>query len=140
MELKDVEMSLEEGADFLSVASAYNEASETEVTFSRADVPPEVEKEAFSMENNQVSNMIETDKGYYFIKCINHFDQEKTDINKSVILEKRRKEVFDDVYQAFLDELPSEYYENVWEKVEVKVTPEVQTDSFFEVYEKYCNW
>lgn len=137
---EDVEMSLEEGADFLSVASAYNEAPETEVTFSRADVPPEVEKKAFSMENDQVSDMIETDKGYYFIKCINHFNQEKTDINKSVILEKRRKEVFDDVYQAFLEELPSEYYENVWEKVEVKVTPEVKTDSFFEVYEKYCNW
>ncbi len=137
---EEVELSLEEGTDFLSVASAYNESSETEVTFGRADVPPEVEEEAFSMENDEISGRIETEKGYYFIKCINHFNQEKTDINKSVILEKRRKEAFDDVYQNYLDTLPSEFYENVWEEVKIEVRPDVATDSFFDVYEKYCSW
>ena len=135
-----VEESLEEGADFLSIASAYNEASETEITFGRGDLPPEVEEEAFSMENEQVSGRIAAGKGFYFIKCINHFNQEKTDINKSVILEKRRKEAFDGVYREFLGSIPSEFYENVWDWVKVEVKPEVKTDSFFEVYEKYCDW
>ncbi len=115
---KEVAGQLKEGTDFLSVANIYNEASEIEVTFGRNDVAPEVEKVAFSLENNQ----------------------EKTDDNKSVILEKRRKEAFDDVYMEFLDTLSSEFNEQVWEQVKVEVNQEVKTDSFFEVYEKHCDW
>ena len=137
---KEVAGQLKEGADFLSVANVYNEASEIEVTFGRNDVAPEVEKVAFSLENDQVSKRIKTEKGFYFLKCTNHYNQEKTDDNKSVILEKRRKEAFDDVYMEFLDSLSSEFNEEVWEQVRVEVNQEVKTDSFFEVYEKHCNW
>ncbi|EOS44826.1 peptidyl-prolyl cis-trans isomerase [Lachnospiraceae bacterium JLR.KK009] len=137
---KEVAGQLKEGTDFLSVANIYNEASEIEVTFGRNDVAPEVEKVAFSLENDQVSRRIKTDKGFYFLKCINHYNQEKTDDNKSVILEKRRKEAFDDVYMEFLDTLSSEFNEQVWEQVKVEVNQEVKTDSFFEVYEKHCDW
>ena len=137
---KEIERQLREGADFLSLASANNEAAETEITFGRQDVPPEVEKVVFSLENEQVSEKIKTDKGYYFIKCINHYDQEKTDDNKAVILESRRKEAFDDVYGEFIKKLTARFNERVWRKVKVEVKDEVKTDSFFEVYEKYCNW
>ncbi len=137
---KEVSEQLKSGADFLSVASVYNEEAETEVTFGRNDVPKEVEEEAFSLENDQVSGRIRTEEGYYFIKCINHFNQEKTDVNKSVILEKRRKEAFDGAYLAFLDTLPSGIYEDTWDAVQVKVQKDVKTDSFFEVYEQYCGW
>lgn len=137
---KEVAQQLKGGADFLTTANLYNESSETEVTFGRNDVPKEVEKAAFSLENDQVSGKIKTEKGFYFIKCINHFDQEKTDDNKSVILENRRKEAFDDVYSEFLTSLSSEFNEKVWEEVKVEVNSEVKTDSFFEIYEKYCNW
>lgn len=137
---REVGKQLKEGADFLSVANIYNEAPEIDITFGRNDVVPEVEEAAFSLENDQVSRRIKTEKGYYFLKCINHYNQEKTDDNKSVILEKRRKEAFDDVYMEFLDTLSSEFNEEVWKKVKVEVNEEVKTDSFFEVYEKYCNW
>ncbi len=137
---QEIQRQLAEGADFLSVANANNEASETEVTFGREDVPKAVEKVAFSLEDGQVSDAIKTDKGYYFIKCVNHYDQEKTDDNKSVILEKRRKEAFDDVYQEYSETLSSEFNEKLWESVKVEVKKEIATDSFFEVYEKYCDW
>ena len=137
---KEVEKQLKEGADFLSVANVYNEASEIDITFGRNDVLPEVEEVAFSLENDQVSDKIKTEKGFYFLKCVNHYNQEKTDDNKSVILEKRRKEAFDDVYMEFLDTLSSEFNEEVWDKVKVEINKDVKTDSFFEVYEKYCNW
>jgi len=137
---KEVQQQLKEGGDFLSVANLYNEASETEVSFGKNDVAQEVAQEAFNLENEQVSKKIKTENGYYFIKCINHYNQEKTDANKSVILEKRRKEAFDDVYQEFLTTLPSEFNEKVWEKVTVEINEEVKTNSFFQVYEKYCNW
>ena len=137
---KEVQQQLKEGGDFLSVANLYNEASETEVSFGKYDVVQEVAREAFSLENDQVSGKIKTENGFYSIKCINHYNQEKTDANKSVILENRRKEAFDDVYQEFITNLPSEFNEKIWDKVRVEINEEVKTDNFFQVYEKYCNW
>ena len=128
------------GIDFLAVANLYNEAADTDVSFGKNDVAKEVANKAFALENDQVSGKIKTDNGFYFIKCINHYDQDKTDANKSVILENRRKEAFDDVYQEFLTGLSSEFNEKVWQSVRVEVNDEVKTDKFFQVYEKYCNW
>ncbi len=137
---KEVAQQLKEGNDFLTVANRYNEDAETEVFFSKNGVEPQMAEVVFSLENGEVSEEIKTADGYYFVKCINHYDQEKTDDNKSVILEERRKEAFDDVYQGFLLDLPSEFNEKLWDEVKVEVNPEVTTDSFFQVYEKYCVW
>ena len=103
-------------------------------------MPKEVEEIVFSLENEQVSGKIATENGWYFIKCINNYNQELTDANKSVILEERRKEAFDDVYSEFLEELPSEFNEEVWKEVKIEEDKEITTDSFFKTYEKYCNW
>lgn len=137
---KEVAEQLEEGNDFSTVANHYNESTETEVFFSKNNVEQEMAKVIFSLDNDEVSGEIKTADGYYFVKCINHYDQERTDDNKSVILEERRKEAFDDVYQGFLIDLPSEFNEDAWKEVKVEINEDVTTDSFFEIYEKYCTW
>ncbi len=137
---KEVSQQIKEGNDFLTVANRYNEAAEVEVFFSKNNVEQEVADAVFSLENGEVSKKIKTDDGYYFVKCINHYDQERTDDNKSVILEERRKEAFDDVYQGFLKDLPSEFNEELWDGVKVELNKDLTTDSFFQVYEKYCTW
>lgn len=139
-EANEIENQLNNGADFMSLAGTYNEAAEIEVAFGRNDVQKEVEEAVFSLENEQVSGKIATENGWYFIKCINNYNQELTDANKSVILEQRRKEAFDDVYSEFLEELPSEFNEEVWKEVKIEEDKEITTDSFFKTYEKYCNW
>lgn len=136
----EIQNQLNNGADFMSLAGTYNEAAEIEVAFGRNDVPKEVEEAAFSLENDQISGKIAVENGWYFIKCINNYNQELTDANKSVILEQRRKEAFDDVYSEFLEELPSEFNEEVWKEVKIENDKEITTDSFFKTYEKYCNW
>ncbi len=136
----EVQNQLNNGADFISVAGTYNEAAEIEVSFGRNDVPKAVEQVAFSLENNQVSGMIPVDNGWYFIKCINNYNQELTDANKSVILDQRRKEAFDDVYSEFLKKLPSKFNDDVWKEVKIETDKKITTDSFFKTYEKYCNW
>ncbi len=136
----EIENQLSNGADFMSLAGTYNETVEIEVAFGRNDVPKEVEEVAFSLENEQISGKISAENGWYFIKCINNYNQELTDANKSVILEQRRKEAFDDVYSEFLEELPSEFNKEVWKEVKLENDKEITTDSFFKTYEKYCNW
>lgn len=127
------------GEDFASVASNYNEASVIELNIARDDLPEEVEDIAFNLENDEISQMIKTEKGYYFIKCLNKYNEELTDANKINIVEKREKEAFDDVYEEFVAKQKSYLNEEVWNDLELDTESDFETDSFFEVFDTYCS-
>ncbi len=131
---------LQAGADFLTLASSYNEESQAEITFGRGTLPAEVETVAFGLEPEGISEAIQTETGWYFIKCISNYNQELTDENKQVILERRRKEAFDDVYEAFVETLSSEFNQELWDSIEIEADANIKTKSFFETYEKFCKW
>ena len=63
-----------------------------------------------------------------------------TDANKQVILERRRKEAFDDVYEAFVETLPSEFNEELWKNITLKADESIKTRNFFEIYDEHCKW
>lgn len=133
-----VEQKLAAGDDFAAVAGNYNELPFIQVTVTRDDLPNEVENIAFQLDDNEVSGRIEVENGYYFIKCLNKYNVELTEANKSNIVEKREKEAFDDVYNAFVAGLPSYLNEDIWEEVHLEADGQITTTGFFEVYEKYC--
>ena len=126
------------GEDFTSLASDYNEGQDIEVTFGRGDVPEEVEKVAFSMEDGEVSSCIETDQGYYFIKCVNKYDEELTQENKVKIAQEREKTAFNDAYDAFVKEQDSMLNEKLWDETKIVTDGSITTNSFFAVYAQYC--
>lgn len=132
-----VKADLDAGRDFTAVATDYNEASKIEITFGRGDMPSQVEKAAFELDDDAISGCIKTDDGYYFIKCTNKFNQELTDANKANIVKKREKEAFDDVYDSFVRGLDSTMNEKLWDQVEIKQDKDITTNSFFEVYDEY---
>lgn len=130
---------LSAGEDFASVASNYNEGGNIELNIARDDLPKEVEKVAFNLENDEVSGMISTDNGYYFIKCLNKYNEELTDANKVNIIEKREKEAFDDVYEEFIKKQGSYLNEKVWDALELETQVKMETNTFFETYDTYCS-
>ena len=134
----EVEQKLAQGDDFASVANNYNELSAIQVTVSRDDLPDEVDEVAFQLDDNAVSGMIAAGNGYYFIKCLNKYNEELTEANKSNIVEKREKEAFDDVYNEFVASLSSRLNTDLWDGIELTTDGSIQTNSFFAVFEKYC--
>ena len=134
----EVEQKLAQGDDFASVANNYNELSAIQVMVSRDDLPDEVEEVAFQLDDNAVSGMIAAGNGYYFIKCLNKYNEELTEANKSNIVEKREKEAFDDVYNEFVASLSSRLNTDLWDGIELTTDGSIQTNSFFAVFEKYC--
>lgn len=133
---KEVEQKLSGGEDFAAVASNYNEAGTIEITFGRGELPSQVEKAAFELEDGEVSPAIPTDSGYYFIKCTNKFNEELTDANKSNIVAAREKAAFDDVYDAFVSGLSSSLNEKIWNSIELVTDGSIKTDSFFQVIDE----
>lgn len=130
---EEVSAKLAAGEDFAAVASNYNQKPAIEITFGRGDLPEEVEKAAFELDDGAVSDCIQTDDGFYFIKCINKFNEELTDANKSNIVDAREKAAFDDVYEEFVSTLASNLNESVWENIPLVTDGSISTDSFFEI-------
>jgi len=127
------------GEDFASVANMYNELPSIQANICRDDLPEEAELVAFDLDDNEISEVIKVENGYYFIKCLDKYNEELTEANKITIVEKREKEAFDDVYNEFISSLTSHINEEVWDELVIDPMSGVQTDSFFEVYEIYCN-
>ncbi len=131
----EVAEKLSNGEDFATVANNYNELSAIQITVSRDDVPSEVEEVTFQLDNDEVSGMITVSNGYYFIKCLNKYDEELTEANKSNIVEKREKEAFDDVYNEFVSSLSASINEELWDSLTLDTGEGFTTNSFFEVFE-----
>ena len=129
---------LQNGEDFASVANMYNELPSIQANICRDDLPEEAEAVAFRLDDNEVSEIIAVEDGYYFIKCLDKYNEELTETNKVTIVEKREKEAFDDVYNEFVASLTSYINEDVWSALKVDSTSKVVTDNFFDVYEIYC--
>lgn len=132
-----VQQKLANGEKFDSLASNYNEAGVIEKNLARGEYPEAVDKVVFHLDNGEESGMIATDEGYYFIKCLNKFDEELTEANKENIIVKRREEQFDDKYIEFVETSQFELNESVWDSIKVDTSGKITTNSFFEVYEKY---
>lgn len=134
----EVKARLDNGEDFATVANNYNELPSIQVTAARDNYPEAVEEVAFSLDNDQISGMITAENGYYFIKCLNKYNVELTEANKSNIVQKREEEAFDDEYNEFVSELSSKINEDLWSALTLNTEEEITTDSFFEVFQKYC--
>lgn len=122
---------------FDKLATTYNEAEEMETYLARGEYEKAVDDVVFHLDNNEVSDMIVAEDGYYFIKCLNKFEQELTEANKENIIIKRREEQFDDKFNGFVKESLFELNEKAWEDIKVDTSGAIKTKSFFEIYDKY---
>ncbi|MCI6242459.1 MAG: peptidyl-prolyl cis-trans isomerase [Agathobacter sp.] len=133
----EIQRKLNSGEDFVRVAEAYRGSGDVERTIARGEYPQEVENIAFNLDNDTCSEMVEADGKYYFIKCLNKFEEELTQKNKEVIRLKREKEQFENSYEAFIREAEFRMNDHLWSKVSLEGTDEITTDSFFATYDKY---
>ena len=90
------------GEAFETVAGEYSTCTTSQLTVSRGELPKELEEVAFELANDEISQAVKTTGGYYFIKCINKFEEDLTEANKVNILNQREKEQFNDVYEDFV--------------------------------------
>ena len=91
----------------------------------------------FELANDEISQAVKTTGGYYFIKCINKFEEDLTEANKVNILNQREKEQFNDVYEDFVGNAVFYLNEDVWNEIKIDKSLDIKTDSFFEIYDKY---
>lgn len=134
---KEVLAKAKNGDDFETLAATYNEEEATEVPISRNTVSKNVEEIAFGMENDEISDIIETEEGYCILKCINSFDKEATDGNKEEIVEQRKSEAFDAQYEEYANSIEKTLNDEAWASLDMGEDVQTDTTNFFDVYNNY---
>lgn len=128
---------VEDGEDFVDLASRYSEDSTITYSFGKGEMDILFEETAFSLETEEISQVIETEAGYHIIKCLSTFDREQTDLNKLAIVEERRREVFGQEYDAFVEKLVRQLNTKLWDEIVLLHDEEVATRDFFDIYARY---
>ena len=67
---------------------------------------------------------------------MNKFQKELTEANKTIILQQREKEVFENVYQDFVDHAKFQLNQKVWDSIQINDMIEFKTNTFFECFEE----
>lgn len=135
--IAQIKQRLDDGETFETLAADYNEDTGTEYSFGRGIMPEAFEEAAFNLGVGEVSDIVETEYGYHLIYCLSTFNPEETEANKAKIVEKRRQETFNAVYDDFVTTLTSNLNKPLWDSIHYDSGGIVKTTGFFEVYDKY---
>lgn len=130
---------IQSGKDFLELAEQNSEDSQIEYVFGKGEMAKEFEETAFNLDTEEISQIVTTEYGYHIIKCVSRFDRDETDANKAKILDKRKTEAFDKVYEEFIGQLPSQFNDKVWETITFLQNDEIKTMNFFDVYNQFLS-
>lgn len=131
------EMAVSGEHDFAELASQYSDDSTLTYSFGKGEMDAAFEEASFQLGTDEISGVVESEAGYHIIKCLNTFNREETDANKLEIVEERRKEVFGQEYDAFVETLARKLNQKVWDEISLIHDSNVGTSDFFDVYEKY---
>lgn len=123
------------GGDFKTIAAENTEANQVEYQFGRGDMVAEFEDAAFALSNGQVSGIVQTEEGYYIIKCVNDYMESETQVNKQKILKEYQMKVFNETYQPFVEKMSLEFNDNVWKTFSVENMEHINVNNFYKCLE-----
>lgn len=75
-------------------------------------------KAADKLKANEMSGVVETDKGYYVIRLDSEFDQKATDEKKDEIIGQRQEELYQKVCEEYTKDFKFDIDKKVWKQVE----------------------
>ena len=127
---------LSQGADFDSAAEQYSEDVRTEYTVGRGELDAGLEDEIFSMEDGEMSIVLESSEGYHIVLCVSSFNREATEQNKKVLLAQMKWEAFEETYNAFARKQTCEFKEKRWEEIHLD-GQDISGTKFYDIYENY---
>jgi len=124
------------GEDFTQLSEQYSDHQSGQYSFGKGEVEEALETVSFNLGNLEISEVIKGNEGYYIIKCISTFNREETQENKVKIIEQRKKDVFDQEYNSFLETLTKNMNHNLIETIEVPEDESLNTSDFFVIYKE----
>ena len=93
----------------------------------------------FSLDEGEVSNIIETSDGFYIVKCVSTMDYEATQENKLLLAKQRKKEAFSKAYTEVAENTHSQFRDKQWNALNLNEEIHVTDANFFDIYHEFMN-
>ncbi len=136
---KFASMAREEGADFTELASLYNEAEENRISVLRGQYAEGMENVIFSLDKDQISEIVETGEAYYLFYCISPVDYNRIDSAKEEIITLRKQTLFNETYDSFAQSVRVYLNESTWNELVPIYGGNVDTCDFFAIFDRYSS-
>ena len=134
---KEVLRKAKEGEDFSALLVQYSDDKQSSKSYARGSVEPEFEELLFSMDEGDISDIIELSDGYYIVKCISTMDYEATQKNKVVLAKQRKQEAFSKAYNEIATNTHSQFRDKQWELITLNEEIHKIEANFFDIYDEY---
>ncbi len=122
--------------DFASVARDISLDGGAEVEITREELDPVLEEAAFSLEEGEISPIVESDGSYYIFYCVDDYDVDATNLHKERLSEERKSQAFRQLYVQFAGEEVL-YADDSWDDIHFSSEDRTTTDNFFELYDEW---
>lgn len=126
-----------EGADFASLGARYSVDSQISRSMEWSEDMDALGQAAFSLEQDEVSGIVEQDGAFYILKCTNAYDQEATAARKEELAREKRSQAFRAIYEPYAAEHTVVLAPDVWDAVDFSQGEGCTTDNFFSLYQSY---
>lgn len=126
----------QDGADFASVARDYGSEEAADIVCVRGQLDPGLEEKVFALETGELSELIQTEDGFYIFKSTDSYDQEGTQLHKREMAKQRKLEKFKEEYNSFTVTLSSEFNYEAWDKVTMNGEFGVKDTRFTDIYQE----
>lgn len=101
----------EEFAETQTVGKAYS------ITFGKEKMLEDIGEAAFALKTGELSNVIESENGYYIVYCVTENDKEKTAEKKEIILKERQDTAFRESYKEWSSQYKIIVSTPLWEEL-----------------------
>ena len=135
-----IEQSIQLGNDFETLVNTYSEGDKTVVSFGRHTYSDAIESVVFQLNNGQISPKLTDENGYYFFQCVNKYNAELSEENKSNVIANRKAELVQSIITSQNQQYYSDLNTKLWDKTTMNVSDEIVTDSFFEVLDRHISY
>ena len=127
-----------DGENFNSMASRYTEDEEIDLKLMRSDNDEDlITRTAFSLEENEVSNILFKDGLYYIIKCTDGYAEEDTLLRKARLEEAMNNKAVIDIIGPYRNEHNIQFVERFWNNMDFSEPDGSEADDFFDIYNEY---
>lgn len=121
------------GSDMISLATEKSSDSIHSMELGRGQYNREFENAAFDLEIGEISDVVETEYGFYVIKCINDNIESNIAKRKAEIVLGRRREIFLEQYEKYIDKNDIMYNKKYLKNIDIK-SIQSGNGKLFEVY------
>ena len=135
--LETVRQRVENGEDFSKMAEIYGAGQQTQLAVGRGEMPASYEEAVFALADDEVSSVIETEEGYYLVKCLEDYDVEATQMRKAEMGAYKKEEAFTQLYDTFSAGLTAEFNQDAWDALSMTEGIHISGADFFGIYSSY---